>query len=213
MAKIDLHTHSIASADGGITVAQYTKAIETKSIDIIAITDHNKIDFAVNLHKKYPKNIIVGEEIMTNTGEIIGLFIDKKIESGLSIEETVTEIKQQSGLCYIPHPLEKLRNGLSWENLEKIKQNIDILEVGNGRAVNKKNYKKLVSWAEQNAISIASSSDAHGKRGLGRSYTDVAVNEINSKNLIKSLATARLNIKYPSIIEFLYPKYNRIRSR
>jgi predicted metal-dependent phosphoesterase TrpH len=210
MIKLDLHTHSIASADGGINAGEYIKAIESKLIDIVAITDHNRIDFALNIQKKYPKNIIVGEEIMTSEGEIIGLFLSKSIKPHMSLEQTITEIKTQGGLCYIPHPIEKLRKGLSWDCLNKIKDNIDILEVGNGRALNKRNHERLMEWASANKIRTASSSDAHGRKGLGRTYTMLGAAPTGPENLLKNLDSSELIIKYPSLIEILYPKYNRI---
>ena len=213
MIKIDLHTHSIASADGGLTVDDYARAVKTGLLDIIAITDHNQIDFAARIQEKYPKNIIVGEEIMTIDGEIIGLFLTKKIDSDLDLADTIDRIHNQGGLCYIPHPLEKLRHGLSWENLSKIKDNVDILEIGNGRALNKRNYKKLTNWASSNNIQTASSSDAHGPKGLGKSYTSTSSVPANARDLISALGSSSKIITYPSLIELLYPKYNRIRNK
>ena len=213
MNKLDLHTHSVASNDGGIKTNEYIRAIETKLIDVIAITDHNRIDFAIDIQKKYPNNIIVGEEIMTLEGEIIGLFLTKKVEPDMSLEQTIAEIKNQGGLCYVPHPIEKLRNGISWDNLNKIKDLVDIIEIGNGRALNKTNYRKLVSWALLNHIGTASSSDAHGKRGLGKSYTNVSKMPTNPKNLLEYLDSSVTIIKYPSLIEVLYPKYNRMKNK
>lgn len=213
MIKLDLHTHSIASNDGGITASDYARAIETKLIDVIAITDHNRIDFAIDIQKKYPNNIIIGEEIMTLEGEIIGLFLTKKIEPHMNLEQTISEIKAQGGLSYIPHPIEKLRKGISWDDLNKIKDSVDILEIGNGRALNKTNYKKLVSWASLNNIRTASSSDAHGKRGLGKTHTKTSKMPTNPKNLLEYLDSSVTIIKYPSLVEVLYPKYNRMKNK
>jgi predicted metal-dependent phosphoesterase TrpH len=74
MYKIDLHTHSSASSDGGITADQYSKIISQNILDYVAITDHNKVSFAMKLSEELGDKIIVGEEIMTSEGEIIGLF-------------------------------------------------------------------------------------------------------------------------------------------
>ncbi|HLF66947.1 MAG TPA: PHP domain-containing protein, partial [Gammaproteobacteria bacterium] len=63
MYKIDLHTHSTASPDGGITADQYAHALSTNLLDVIAVTDHNHIDFALGLQKQLGDRIIVGEEI------------------------------------------------------------------------------------------------------------------------------------------------------
>lgn len=104
--KIDLHTHSIISHDGGLTAQQYTKLIESKMLDYIAITDHNETQFARIMQQKLGSKIIIGEEIATTEGEIIGLHLKQTIPKGMTPEETVRAIKQQNGLVYIPHPFE-----------------------------------------------------------------------------------------------------------
>lgn len=95
MPKIDLHTHSIASKDGAITADDYERMLETGLLDYIAVTDHNRIDFAAELHAKLGEKIIVGEEIKTTEGEIIGLYLTEAIPALLTPEETVQRIKEQ----------------------------------------------------------------------------------------------------------------------
>lgn len=80
MFKIDLHTHSTSSPDGGITAHQYEEALSTGVLDCVAITDHNRIDFAEKLERSFGDKIIVGEEIMTSGGEIIGLYLKRKYQ-------------------------------------------------------------------------------------------------------------------------------------
>ena len=112
MFKTDLHTHSEASPDGGITLAQYQKVLNDGVLDCIAITDHNEVDFALHAHKTLGNKIIVGEEIMTTKGEIIGLFLKEKVAPQQSPADTVVSIKSQGGLVYIPHPFETVRKGM-----------------------------------------------------------------------------------------------------
>lgn len=73
--KIDLHTHSILSHDGGIKTQEYEKVISELKLDFVAITDHNKIAFAKEMQDRLGERIIIGEEIMTSEGEIIDLFL------------------------------------------------------------------------------------------------------------------------------------------
>ena len=84
MFKVDLHTHSSASHDGGISFEQYQLALSTGLLDAIAVTDHNSIETAQALHELLGDQIIVGEEIMTSQGEIIGLFLKQPIAPGQS---------------------------------------------------------------------------------------------------------------------------------
>ncbi len=144
--KIDFHTHSVVSPDGALTEAHYQKMLQT-GLDCVAITDHNTTAFAQKLHKKLGDQIIVGEEITTTQGEIIGLYLTDDVPAGLTGLETVKVIKKQRGLVYIPHPFETVRKGITQEVLDKIADFVDIIETNNGRAVfqNKSNGAK--AWA------------------------------------------------------------------
>jgi predicted metal-dependent phosphoesterase TrpH len=212
MFKVDLHTHSSASPDGGITVKQYCRAIESGVLDCIAITDHNRIDMAVEMHRQLGERIIVGEEIMTDAGEVIGLYLEEPVEPGLSPMETVLRIKAQNGLVYIPHPFETVRSGLHPEVLEDIQDEVDIIEVCNGRAFAQNRSEQAVVWSRLNDVPGAASSDAHGVRGLGRTYTRMD-RMPDRGSLIGLLASATAVTGRPTVRSLLYPKYNRLRKR
>lgn len=210
--KIDLHTHSVASPDGGISLRQYRHILESGLLDCIAITDHNRIDFAQEAYKTLGERIIIGEEIMTTQGEIVGLFLDEGISPGMSPEDTIAAIRRQEGLVYIPHPFETLRKGLHPATLELIRDHIDILEVVNGRAFLQNQSEQALVWAKLNGVPGAASSDAHGIRGLGRTYT--ALTEMpNHDNLVRLLRSAMLHTRRPSTRSLLYPKLNKIKKR
>lgn len=210
MYKVDLHTHSEASPDGGITKAQYIHAVKSGLLDCIAITDHNRLDFAADLYNELGEHIIVGEEIMTTAGEIIGLFLVKHISNGLSPQATIRAIKDQDGLVYIPHPFESVRHGLHPRILEDIIGFIDIFEVYNGRAFIQDHSKQAVVFAKMNHLVKAASSDAHGVLGLGRTYT--AMPRIpNRQNILQELKEASLIAVRPTLRSLLYPKYHRTR--
>ena len=207
--KIDLHTHSVASADGGLSLRQYRKVIETGLLDCIAITDHNSIDFATQAKEALGARIIVGEEIMTSLGEIIGLFLDEAIPAGQTPAETIAAIRKQDGIVYIPHPFETIRKGLHPATLEKIASEVDILEACNGRAFIQNRSQQALLWAKLNGIASAASSDAHGIRGLGRTYTTMS--EVPTRdNLISLLSTGSMHTSRPAVTSLLYPKYHKV---
>ncbi len=210
MIKLDLHTHSQASADGGITAAQYRRVLETGRLDCIAVTDHNTADFALKLHRELGAAIIVGEEIMTTGGEIIGLFLSKTIPGGQSPADTVRAIRQQGGLVYIPHPFETVRSGLSAETLETIADKVDIVEVHNGRAWLQNRGPQALTWATVHRKARAAASDSHGYRALGTTFTEIGQLPTAS-NLVELLSSARLRTDRPPLYSLLYPKYNRLR--
>ncbi len=213
MIKLDLHTHSIISPDGAgsITASDFEKFLSQKVLDCIAITDHNEVNLALELHKKLGDKIIVGEEIMTNEGEMVGLFLKQKISPGLTAKETAEEIHAQGGLVYIPHPFETLRKGLQRETLEKIIEDIDIFEVFNGRGLLRGKAKEATEFAKAYNLTPAASSDAHGPGGVGNTFC--LIKEIPSKSTLKDLLRqGRLNRRYAPIWSYLYPIFNIIRS-
>lgn len=208
--KVDLHSHSIISQDGGITADSYATLLSERILDRIAVTDHNRIDFALSLHKKLGQGIIVGEEIMTSQGEITGLFLRRPIPPFLSPKETVTQIHGQNGLVYIPHPFELRRKGLGMTILEQLKADIDIMEVFNGRSLQNSTARRARVFAGENHIAQAASSDAHSARGLGSTYT--VVNAAPTRDTILSLlAHAVLSQKRPPLYTFFSPAYNRMK--
>ncbi len=207
--RLDLHTHSIISYDGGINSAEYVRILANKN-HFIAITDHNEISFAKDLNQRVGEQVIVGEEIMTTEGEIIGLFLKEKINPGLSAMETCRQIKLQQGLVYIPHPLETLRKGLNMETLNSIKSEIDIIETFNARL----RQPHLLPIVENFAANFlkASSSDAHGIRGFGSSYSLVA-DKPNRSNILELLRSATLVKSRASFLAYLDPAKNKLKKK
>lgn len=212
MFKVDFHTHSSASGDGSITADQYRYTLEQGTLDCIAVTDHNRIGMALALHKELGEKIIVGEEIMTTEGEIIGLFLKKEIAPYQTALATAQAIKQQGGIVYIPHPFETVRHGLTLKTLDSIGEYVDIIEVHNGRAVFQNRTKKALLWATMNRVPWAGSSDAHGVKGLCKTYTILP--EIpTAKTVVELTARGQAIVARPPLKTLLYPKFNRVRKK
>lgn len=212
MLKVDLHTHSTDSPDGGISAQQYKQILKAGLLDYIAITDHNRTELAQQINTALGDRIIVGEEIMTTDGEIIGLFLHTTIPSGLSPQQTAQAIKEQGGLVYVPHPFETIRHGITEEGLAAIAEFVDIIEICNGRAVFQDKGSQAIAWAMSHNIAMAASSDAHGKAGLGRTYVELE-QAPTAHNLTALLQNARLHTKKARLISLLYPRYHRLRRK
>ena len=132
MKKIEFHVHTKFSNDSILGLFFILMMCKFRKIDCLVITDHNEIDGAIKYKEKllkYGIDVIVGEEIFTKDGEIIGLFLNKKIEPYLSAEDTVKRIRKQKGLVYIPHPYDEKRykTVITQEALEKISKDIDFI--------------------------------------------------------------------------------------
>ena len=212
MYKVDFHTHSSASPDGGITPDQYKKALDNGVLDAIAVTDHNSIAMALRLQSELGDRIIVGEEVMTTHGEIIGLFLTEAVPRGLSPLDTVKHIKDQNGLVYSPHPFETYRKGMDPRTLDELVDFVDIIEVCNGRAFMQNRSSQAVVWARLNQKDGAASSDAHGYHGLGRTYSSLPELPTRS-NLLSILDRSVLHTQHPTFRALLYPKYHRLRKK
>ncbi len=212
MFRTDLHTHSEASPDGSLTMDQYRRALHNKRLDYIAITDHNTIDFALQARATLGSAIIVGEEIKSSEGEIVGLYLTKPVASGLSGQTTISHIHDQGGLVYIPHPLERSRHSVSSTILDTLKSQIDIIEVYNGRGRGHGKDRLIAEWADKNGISKAASSDAHGYQGWGHTYSLLASTP-TSRTLVQLLHTAQYSFRSVGVRGMAYPSLNRIRRR
>lgn len=211
MLKIDLHTHSYGSPDGSLKASHYKRMLDSKGLDIIAVTDHNTITAAQALQKKLGEPIIIGEEIDTTQGEIIGLYLHTNIAPGQDVRQAAQAIRAQGGVVYVPHPFETVRKGLSPEALDSIAELVDIIEVHNGRAIFQNKGDQALSWAKKHNVAAAAGSDAHGWRGWGSTYSYVS-DAPTPKTLAKLLAAAALRLPGTvGIVGALYPKLNRLR--
>lgn len=210
--KVDLHTHSLASYDGGIKAAGYRKIFEKNILDFAAITDHNDIGFAVEMRQELGDRIIIGEEVMTSDGEIIGLFLEKAVPKHMTALETVKLIKKQNGLVYIPHPFERQRKGMDLKSLTEIVEFTDIIEVFNGRARFRGMSAEAQKFARDNKIANAAGSDAHCMMGIGTSYSIIS-HKSSVSRLKDDLAGGNLETKYAPLASYLCPFINKIKGK
>lgn len=217
MIHVDLHTHSIASPDGGLDEDDYWDLLMRAGLDAIAITDHGSIEFATYLKSKdaYKDSIIVGQEVMSSDGEIIGLFLKHRIADGHTPEKTVSEIKKQRGVVLIPHPADAYRSGLSFDSIQKIADKIDGIEARNGRTIRRtKEQKQIEKWAARKKIPLIASSDAHSRSGAGRTYTTLPAFPAHAKDLRSLLKVeTKLTYRRPPLRAFFAPKLNRLRNK
>jgi hypothetical protein len=166
-----MHCHTKYSSDGFITGKQLDEMCEIKKIDCVCLTDHNSLTGAIEYSKNCSVKIVVGEEIKTIQGEVIGLFIREHIPPGLSLKETIRRIKEQYGIVYLPHPFDEVRHSAIKENdVVAVKDQIDVIEIFNSRTLNPKYNKMALEFAVGNNIPAVVGSDAHYKYELGLSY-------------------------------------------
>lgn len=175
MFKIELHVHTCFSPDSNMRLSWLYSKASSCGIDCIAVTDHNIIDGAVAFREYCEARggrikVIVGEEVMTSHGEIIGLFLSRNIPGGMSPEETIMDIKSQGGVVYIPHPYDekRYRTVLDEVYIDAYRDAIDCIEVHNGRNICSYYADMQEKIANKYNICKVIGSDAHTVFELGR---------------------------------------------
>jgi predicted metal-dependent phosphoesterase TrpH/glycosyltransferase involved in cell wall biosynthesis len=168
----DLHMHTDHSPDCATPVRVLLQTAKERGLGAIAITDHNEISGALEARETAEEiggiKVIVAEEVKTaSEGEVIGLFLEEKIERGMSMAETIAEIRRQGGLVYVPHPFDRLHSVPDYEHLLKVVEDIDILEVFNPRIAFSAFNEEAVRFARKYSIVPGAGSDSHVAQGLG----------------------------------------------
>ena len=170
MLKADLHIHTAYSPDCAISLQRVIARCKQTEINCVAVTDHNTILGALKLRELAPFTVIIGEEIDTRSGEIIGYFLTEEIPAKLSAEETVHRIKDQGGLVCIPHPFDRLRRStLRRQTLMRLLPDIDIIEVFNSRVLLTRHNLRARLFAQDHGLLASAGSDAHTASEIGNS--------------------------------------------
>jgi predicted metal-dependent phosphoesterase TrpH len=172
LIEVDLHMHTDHSGDCATPVDVLINTARDRGLGAIAITDHNEVSGALEARKLAEElgdiKVIVAEEVKTaEQGEVIGLFLEEKIPKGLTMAETIAEIRAQGGLVYVPHPFDRFHSVPDYEHLLDIVEEIDLLEVFNPRVALTSFNQEAVRFASKYRIVPAAGSDSHVAQGLG----------------------------------------------
>jgi glycosyltransferase involved in cell wall biosynthesis len=167
---VDLHMHTDHSPDCATPVDTLLETAERVGLGAIAVTDHNEISGALEARDRADGRIkvIVAEEVKTaDQGEVIGLFIEEKIPRGMTLQETIAEIRHQGGLVYVPHPFDRMHSVPDYEHLLGVVQDIDAIEVFNPRVAFSAFNEEAARFAAKYRIAAGAGSDSHVAQGLG----------------------------------------------
>ena len=168
LIDVDLHMHTSHSHDCATEPEALVDHCIAQGLGAIAITDHNEISGALEaaaLGK--PITIIVGEEVKTSQGEVIGLFLTERIPPRLSMAETIDEIQRQGGLVLMPHPFDRMHTIPDTATLLRELDRIDIFEVYNSRLLFESFNDDALRFATKYNLVQSAGSDAHVLQGIG----------------------------------------------
>ena len=173
--KLDMHTHSEFSPDSRTPLKAQAAALKAAGIDVVCATDHNTIEGALRLRELADGvRVIVGEEISSRDGEIIGLFLEQPVPRDRSAEETIALIKEQGGIVSIPHPFSRNRlYHIKRAALERVYSQIDCIEIFNAREAFAADNRRAEAFAKEHDLPGAVGSDAHRVSEIGRAWIEV----------------------------------------
>jgi predicted metal-dependent phosphoesterase TrpH len=187
--RIDLHLHSRYSHDGQSTLEELVERCAECGLDRIALTDHNTVEGALKLAKIAPDLTIIGEEAKTREGEVIGLFIKRRLPPYLRPEEVMDMIHEMGGLTYVPHPLDRHRSNFNAERIVELADRIDIIETYNAWCEPAENHAAARLAKDLDKVA-ATGSDAHAASELGRSWMEID-EYANPQDFLEKLRNAR----------------------
>jgi predicted metal-dependent phosphoesterase TrpH len=172
LIEVDLHMHTDHSPDCATPVEVLLETARDRGLGAIAITDHNEVSGALEARRIAAEmgdiKVIVAEEVKTaEQGEVIGLFLEEKIPRGMTMAETIAEIRRQGGLVYVPHPFDRFHSVPDYEHLLGMVEEIDILEVFNPRVALTAFNEEAERFARKYRIVPGAGSDSHVAQGLG----------------------------------------------
>jgi len=192
LLKADLHIHTKYSTDCTTPLEKIINRCLERGINCIAIADHGTIEGALKIQSLAPFTVIVAEEMLTPHGEIMGMFLKEGVPSGLSVEQTISQIKAQGGLVCIPHAFDTFRpSALGGKIIEELADQIDVMEVFNSRSPLLRSSAKALAFAQKYGIVKSAGSDAHTPDEIGNAYVEMA--EFNGKDdFLKALVKGKI---------------------
>jgi PHP domain/Glycosyltransferase Family 4 len=203
LIDVDLHMHTDHSPDCATPVEVLLATAREQGLGAIAVTDHNEISGALEARAQAEANdikVIVGEEVKTaEQGEVIGLFIEERIPRGLTLAETVAEIKRQGGIVYVPHPFDRMHAVPDYEHLRGVLDEVDAIEVYNPRVAIGAFNEEAARFAAKYRIPAGAGSDAHVAQGLGS--VRVRMRDFDGpQEFLQSLRDAEITTKPTSLL-------------
>ena len=197
-AFVDLHVHTSASFDSIASPESIVRAAAERGLTHLAITDHDRIEGAIAAREiartAAPElTVIVGQEVKTRHGDIIGVFLDRDVPSGLPPTEAIAEIRSQGGLVGIPHPFDRFRGSLLNEVLlGSLAPLVDWVETHNARIMVGNGNEQAAAFALAHDLPGVAVSDAHSAMEIGVAYMALEGDPSSAAGLLAALRSAEL---------------------
>lgn len=168
MIRVDLHCHTCYSRDSLLSIPDLLKICQKKNLQRLVITDHNTIEGALQAQIIDAHTFIAGEEVLTQQGELLGIFVKEPVPAGLPALETIHLLRHQGSFISVSHPFDRFRKG-GWEvhDLLDILGYIDAIEVFNSRCLAPQDNLQAKDFARKYKLLGTVGSDAHSTGEIG----------------------------------------------
>jgi predicted metal-dependent phosphoesterase TrpH len=211
--RLDLHLHTRGSWDSLSDPEEVLARAEQAGIGRIAITDHNRIEVALEMAERHPDRVIAGEEVKTAEGvDVIGLYLRREIPKGTPAEETCRLIREQRGLVYLPHPFAPGKGG-SGRLAERLAPALDVVEAFNARLRNPAHNRRAGELAERHGLPRGAGSDAHTLAEVGRVWVEVPHHPNEPAALLEALRKGTIRGERAPSLVFLGSAWAKLRKR
>lgn len=189
--RMDFHMHTYGSGDAVTTIEEFEDAVEAAGLDVVCVTDHNAVHVAQTLSADLDVRVVVGSEIKTREGELIGLFLDERISFGLPSGECARRIREQGGLVYVPHPIGPRNHAMGEAAMDALLSEglLDAVEVFNSRNPSEAHNRAAGTYATRRGLPGGSGSDAHYPDEIGAAWLELPDFD-GPDDLIASMADA-----------------------
>jgi predicted metal-dependent phosphoesterase TrpH len=191
--RIDFHMHSFGSHDCLSHPEAVLAAAQSRGVERIALTDHNRLDVSLAMARRHPDAVIPAEEVRTLEGiDVIGLYLDTEIPKGTRAREVCEWIREQGGIVYLPHPFAEGKGG-GGRLAEELAPLVDVIEVHNGRLHDPKQNARARDLALRHGKLRGAGSDAHTLGEVGRSYVELPLHPNEPGALMEALRRGRVH--------------------
>ncbi len=168
--KTVIHLHTDYSPDSDISAADLARFARAHDVGCLAVTDHDEIEGALRVREIAPCRVIIGEEVTTRDGHLIGLFLTDWIPPGMSAQETAEEIRRQGGVVLLPHMYARVFGCGLRSVAEEMINLIDAVEVVNAQHLSTAPDRRADAFARRHGLPRYVGSDAHLPSSIGPCY-------------------------------------------
>ena len=209
--RIELHCHTYHSRDCLMHPEKVLEECIRKGIDRVAITDHNAIEGAFEAAALDPDRVIIGEEIMTTAGELLGYYMKSFVPPGLTPLETISRLRAQGAFISVAHPFDYTRHG-AWKRsaLLEILRLVDAIEVFNARTWSATANQLAADVASSEGILGTAGSDAHAACEIGRAVMTTPTFD-DADSMRWALSNAQIHARRSSPLVHLLSRYATFR--